>query len=60
MQKSKLQPVTVGGNTDEIKAQFYGALRAGDFDKLMRCWVDDDKPCWIYMPKSELPDLALK
>jgi ketosteroid isomerase-like protein len=43
MQKSKLQSVTVGGNADEIEAQFYEALREGDVDKLMRCWADEDE-----------------
>ncbi len=42
MRKAKLQSVTVGGNADEIEAQFYEALWAGDIDKLMRCWADED------------------
>jgi ketosteroid isomerase-like protein len=43
MRKAKLQSVTVGGNADEIEAQFYEALRDGDIDKLMRCWADEDE-----------------
>jgi ketosteroid isomerase-like protein len=42
MRKAKLQSVTVGGNADEIEAQFYEALRDGDIEKLMRCWADED------------------
>lgn len=42
MPKTKLQSVTVGGNADEIESQFYDALRAGDIDKLMSCWADED------------------
>jgi ketosteroid isomerase-like protein len=42
MPKAKLQSVTVGGNADDIEAQFYDALRSGDIDKLMRCWADED------------------
>jgi ketosteroid isomerase-like protein len=43
MRKAKLQSVTVGGNADEIEAQFYDALRSGDIDKLMLCWADEDE-----------------
>ncbi len=43
MRKAKLQSVTVGGNADEIEAQFYEALREGDIEKLMRCWADEDE-----------------
>jgi ketosteroid isomerase-like protein len=43
MRKAKLQSVTVGGNADEIEAQFYDALREGDIDKLMSCWADEDE-----------------
>jgi ketosteroid isomerase-like protein len=43
MRKAKLQSVTVGGNADEIEAQFYEALRSGDIDKLMLCWADEDE-----------------
>lgn len=43
MPKAKLQSVTVGGNADDIEAQFYDALRSGDIDKLMRCWADEDE-----------------
>lgn len=42
MPKAKLQSVTVGGNADEIEAQFYEALKSGDIDLLMRCWADED------------------
>jgi ketosteroid isomerase-like protein len=42
MPKAKLQSVIVGGNADDIEAQFYDALRSGDIDKLMRCWADED------------------
>jgi ketosteroid isomerase-like protein len=42
MPKAKLQSVTVGGNADEIEAQFYEALKGGDIELLMRCWADED------------------
>lgn len=33
---------TLGGTPDEIEAAFYEALQAGDLDKLMACWADED------------------
>lgn len=32
----------VGGRPDDIEAQFYEALRAGDLAALMACWADED------------------
>ncbi len=43
MAKNKLQSVTVGGNADDIEAQFYDALREADIDKLLACWADEDE-----------------
>jgi uncharacterized protein (TIGR02246 family) len=40
--KAKLQAATVGGTPDECEAAFYEALQAGDLDKLMACWADED------------------
>lgn len=42
MPKAKLQAATVGGSVDEVEASFYEALQAGDVDKLMACWADED------------------
>lgn len=33
---------TLGGTPDEIEAAFYEALQAGDLEKLMACWADED------------------
>jgi ketosteroid isomerase-like protein len=54
MRKSKLQSVTVGGNADEIEAQFYDALRAGDIDKLMSCWADEDEIVCVHPGGSRM------
>lgn len=43
MPKVKLQAATVGGSADDIEAAFYEALQAGDIDKLMACWADEDE-----------------
>ncbi len=54
MRKTKLQSVTVGGNADEIEAQFYDALRAGDIDKLMSCWADEDEIVCVHPGGSRM------
>ncbi|RYX90961.1 MAG: DUF4440 domain-containing protein [Comamonadaceae bacterium] len=43
MPKARLQAATVGGTADDIEAAFYDALQAGDIDKLMACWADEDE-----------------
>ena len=48
MRKSKLQSVTVGGAADDIEAAFYEALQAGDIDKLMACWADEDEVVCVH------------
>lgn len=42
MPKAKLRAATVGGSADDIEASFYEAMQAGDIDKLMACWADED------------------
>ena len=41
MPKATLQ-ATLGGSPDEVEAAFYDALQAGDIDRLMACWADED------------------
>lgn len=41
MRKSKTPPVS-SGSPDDIEAAFYEALQAGDIDRLMACWSDED------------------
>jgi ketosteroid isomerase-like protein len=42
MAKNKLQAANLEGHADEVEAAFYEALRAGDIDRLMACWADED------------------
>lgn len=42
MPPAKLQAATLGGTPDEIEALFYEAMQAGDLERLMSCWSDDD------------------
>jgi uncharacterized protein (TIGR02246 family) len=32
----------VGGSADETEAHFYEALQAGDLERVMACWADED------------------
>jgi ketosteroid isomerase-like protein len=41
MRSSKVSPAS-GGSADDIEAAFYEALQAGDIEKLMACWADED------------------
>ncbi|WP_345065501.1 YybH family protein [Acidovorax lacteus] len=31
-----------GGSADDVETAFYEALQAGDVERLMACWADDD------------------
>ncbi len=33
----------VGGSADDVEAAFYDAMQAGDIEKLMACWADEDE-----------------
>lgn len=42
MSKSKSLASTVGATVEDIEVGFYEALHAGDLDRLMACWADED------------------
>lgn len=42
MRKTPLQAANLEGLADEVEAAFYEALQAGDIDRLMACWADED------------------
>ena len=42
MSKSHLRAATVGGSADEVEAAFYEALQAGDLERLMACWANEE------------------
>ena len=42
MPPANLQTANLGGSPDEIEATFYEALQAGDLERLMSCWSDED------------------
>ncbi len=43
MTRSSLRAATIGGSPDDTEAAFYEALQAGDIERLMACWADDDE-----------------
>ncbi len=42
MSKTHLRAATVGGSADEIETAFYEALQAGDLERLMACWANEE------------------
>jgi ketosteroid isomerase-like protein len=37
-----LRAATVGGSADEVETAFYEALQAGDLERLMACWANEE------------------
>jgi len=48
MSKPKKSELTLGGSADDIEASFYEALQAGDIERLMACWADEDEVICIH------------
>jgi ketosteroid isomerase-like protein len=43
MARTRSKPdVVLGGTAEDVEASFYEGLRAGDLEKVMACWADDD------------------
>jgi ketosteroid isomerase-like protein len=42
LSKTHLRAATVGGSADEIETAFYEALQAGDLERLMACWANEE------------------
>jgi ketosteroid isomerase-like protein len=53
MPKPKL-PLASTGNADDTEAAFYEALQAGDIDRLMACWADEDDIVCVHPGGSRL------
>jgi ketosteroid isomerase-like protein len=43
LSKSHLRAATVGGSADEVEVAFYEALQAGDLERLMACWANEEE-----------------
>jgi ketosteroid isomerase-like protein len=48
MPKTKKSDISLGGSADDIEASFYEALQAGDIERLMACWADEDEVICIH------------
>lgn len=46
--KAKLQAATLGGSPDDVETAFYEGMQAGDIDKVMACWADEDDIACIH------------
>ena len=44
----RLTPPPQTGTADDVEAEFYDALQAGDLDRLMAVWADDDEICCVH------------
>jgi ketosteroid isomerase-like protein len=42
MPRAKHQAASLQGSPDDVEAAFYEALQAGDVERLMACWADED------------------
>jgi ketosteroid isomerase-like protein len=58
MSKATKKPATVGGSADETEANFYEALQAGDIERLMACWADEDDVICIHPGSPRLVGLG--
>lgn len=53
MPKSRTPPAS-HGNSDDIEAAFYDAMQAGDIERLMACWADEDDIVCVHPGSSRL------
>ena len=51
--KATLQ-AALGGTPDDVEAAFYDALQAGDIERLMACWADEDEIACIHPGGSRI------
>jgi ketosteroid isomerase-like protein len=42
MPKPRYNPAQFGDSADDVEAAFYEALHAGDIERFMACWADED------------------
>lgn len=54
MPRAKQRAVANTGTPDDIESSFYEALQAGDLERLMGCWADEDDILCIHPGGSRL------
>lgn len=42
MPRARSQAIASAGTPDDVEASFYEAMQAGDLERLMACWSDED------------------
>jgi uncharacterized protein (TIGR02246 family) len=48
MPQSKARTAAMLASVDDVEAQFYEALQAGDLERLMALWADDDEIACVH------------
>jgi uncharacterized protein (TIGR02246 family) len=48
MPQTKARTAALMASVDDVEAQFYEALQAGDLDRLMALWADDDDVACVH------------
>jgi ketosteroid isomerase-like protein len=48
MPQAKARAAALMASVDDVEAQFYEALAAGDLERLMACWSDDDEVACVH------------
>ncbi|HET9822692.1 MAG TPA: SgcJ/EcaC family oxidoreductase [Burkholderiaceae bacterium] len=48
MPQSKARTAALMASVDDVEAQFYEALQAGDLERLMAVWADDDEVACVH------------
>mgnify|MGYP001500598329 CR=1 FL=1 len=58
MKRSPQRAAALAGTPDDIEAAFYEALQAGDVERLMACWADEDEIVCVHPGGSRLTGAA--
>ncbi|OIN91772.1 MAG: DUF4440 domain-containing protein [Comamonadaceae bacterium CG1_02_60_18] len=48
MTKARKSSAHVGGSADDTETNFYEAMQAGDIERLMSCWADEDEVICVH------------
>lgn len=48
MTKARKTSVHIGGSADDTENTFYEAMQAGDIERLMSCWADEDEVICVH------------
>lgn len=54
MTRPSLRAAALAGTPDDIEASFYDALQAGDIERVMACWADEDEIVCVHPGSARL------